>query len=303
MALPLMPKATAVWLVENTTLSFDQIAEFCGMHQLEIQAIADDEVAIGMRGLDPISNAQLTPEELDRCQADADARLELAKPKTPVPKARSKGARYTPVSKRQDRPDAIAWLVKNYPELSDAQISRLIGTTKPTINAVRDKTHWNTPNIKPQSPVGLGLCSEENLEKVIAVARARAGIVHTATLADADETETTVISAVAAAAIPSSLEPAPVADEAAAQLTAENVFATTDAPAGAAAAPDARSEQAVTAESVFGPAAGAATIAKPTVSAPADDSTPADESATADGEAGPPSDPGEGDPGEGDTTA
>ncbi len=291
MALPLMPKATAVWLVENTTLSFDQISEFCGMHQLEIQAIADDEVAIGMRGLDPISNAQLTPEELDRCQADADARLELAKPKTPVPKARSKGARYTPVSKRQDRPDAIAWLVKNYPELSDAQISRLIGTTKPTINAVRDKTHWNTPNIKPQSPVGLGLCSEQDLEKVIAVARARAGIVHTATLADADETETTIISAVAAAAIPSSLEPAPVADEAA-PLTAENVFATTDAPA--AAAPEAQSEPAVTAEIVFGPAAGAATIAKPPVSAPVDDS------ATADDEAGPPSDPGEGDPGEGD---
>ena len=253
MALPLMPKATAVWLVENTTLSFVQIAEFCGMHQLEIQAIADDEVAVGMRGLDPISNAQLTPEELDRCQADADARLELAKPKTPVPKARSKGARYTPVSKRQDRPDAIAWLVKNYPELSDAQISRLIGTTKQTINAVRDKTHWNTQNIKPQSPVGLGLCSEEELEKVIAVARARAGIVHTPTSAEDAEDVTMIITASAAALIPSSLESVPAVDETAAQLTAENVFASTDALAAAASTSDEPADQAVTAESVFGP--------------------------------------------------
>ncbi len=174
MALPLMPKATAVWLVENTSLTFEQISEFCGMHHLEVQAIADDEVAIGMRGLDPIVNSQLTQEEIERCQADLEARLALAKPKTPVPKARPRGARYTPVSKRQDRPDAIAWLVRNYPELGDAQISKLIGTTKPTINAVREKTHWNTSNIKPQGPVGLGLCSEEDLEKAVGLARTRA---------------------------------------------------------------------------------------------------------------------------------
>lgn len=178
MARPLMPKATAVWLVENTALTFRQIAEFCGLHELEVQAIADDEVAVGMQGLDPIQSGELTQEELERCEADATASLKAAKPSLPQPKAKTKGARYTPVAKRQDRPDAIAWLLKNYPEMSDGQISKLIGTTKPTINSVRDRSHWNTPNIKPQNPVGLGLCSSEDLEKVIAVARARAGTVH-----------------------------------------------------------------------------------------------------------------------------
>jgi hypothetical protein len=231
-----MPKATAVWLVENTTLTFDQIAEFCGMHQLEVQAIADDEVAIGMRGLDPIASSQLTQEEVDRCQADPEARLELAKPKTPVPSARPKGARYTPVSKRQDRPDAIAWMVKNFPELSDPQISKLVGTTKPTINAVRDKTHWNTTNIKPQSPVGLGLCSEAELEKAIDVARARAGIVHAA-----QPTET-------APAAPGGEEPAGAVPEAALTMPPE-------APAAAPVEVPAEAPQAApepTAESVFG---------------------------------------------------
>ena len=160
MALPLMPHATAVWLVENTALTFVQIAEFCGMHQLEVQAIADGEVDVGMRGLDPLISGQLTKEEIERCQADPTTRIALAIPDIPLPIARTKGARYTPVSKRQDRPDAIAWLVKTYPELSDAQISKLIGTTKPTINAVREKSHWNTPNITPQSPASLGLCSQ-----------------------------------------------------------------------------------------------------------------------------------------------
>lgn len=178
MAHPLMPKATAVWLVENSALTFVQIAEYCGLHTLEVQAIADDEVAIGMQGLDPIAGGELTQEELDRCIADADAKLEMAKQNIPLPKARQKGARYTPVSKRQDRPDAIAWLVKNHPELTDAQISRLIGTTKPTINAIRDRTHWNMANIKPQNPVALGLCISADLEKVVALARAKAGIVH-----------------------------------------------------------------------------------------------------------------------------
>ncbi len=174
MARPLMPKATAVWLVENTTLTFRQIAAFCGLHELEVQAIADDEVAIGMQGMDPIGCGELTPEEIERCTADPSAELVMAEPSIPIPKIKQKGARYTPVSKRQDRPDAIAWLLKNYEDLSDAQISRLVGTTKPTINSVRERTHWNMPQIKPRNPVGLGLCSSPELEKMVAVASARA---------------------------------------------------------------------------------------------------------------------------------
>ena len=170
---PLMPKATAVWLVENTALSFEQIADFCGLHVLEVNAIADDEVVVGMQGMNPVSAGELTSEEIERCQADPGARLNPAPKRTPV--AKKKSARYTPVSKRQDRPDAIAWLLKNYPVLSDAQISRLIGTTKPTINAIRDRSHWNTPNIKAQNPVGLGLCSAKDLEKIVSTAHARAG--------------------------------------------------------------------------------------------------------------------------------
>ncbi|MBT3766137.1 MAG: DUF1013 domain-containing protein [Rhodospirillaceae bacterium] len=181
MAQPLMPKATAVWLVENTVLTFDQIATFCGMHHLEVQAIADDEVAIGMQGMDPIANGELTQEEIDRCAADSSQHLVQAERKIVIPIHKKKGARYTPVSKRQDRPDAISWLLKNYPELSDAQISRLIGTTKPTINAIRDKTHWNSTNIKQQNPVSLGLCTGVDLEKIVAIARARAGTVHSKT--------------------------------------------------------------------------------------------------------------------------
>ena len=175
MAAPLMPKATAVWLVENTALTFEQIAEFCNLHPLEIQAIADGEVGIGIQGLDPIVNGELTQEEIDRCVSNPNGRLVQAKTRNPQPRAKPKGARYTPVSKRQDRPDAIAWLLKNYPELGDAQISRLIGTTKPTINSVRDKSHWNAQNIKPQNPVGLGLCSAQDLEKAVIRARKRQG--------------------------------------------------------------------------------------------------------------------------------
>jgi hypothetical protein len=175
MSLPLMPMATAVWLVDNTTLTFIQVAAFCGMHELEIQAIADGEAAIGIQGQDPIVNGQLTPEEISRSEADEDAVLQLAKPSIPLPASKPRGARYTPVSKRQDRPDAISWLVKHYPELTDANISRLIGTTKTTIVAVREKTHWNSPNIKQQNPVGLGLCSEADLEKFVTIARNKAG--------------------------------------------------------------------------------------------------------------------------------
>jgi len=163
MTQPLMPKATAVWLVENTALTFKQIADFCGLHILEVQAIADEEVAVGMQGLDPIANGQLTKEEIARCEEDPSAKLQLVKSDIPQPSARGKGPRYTPLSKRQDKPDAIAWLLRHYPELTDAQIGRLVGTTKPTINAVRDRTHWNSPNLKPRSPVELGICKHDDL--------------------------------------------------------------------------------------------------------------------------------------------
>lgn len=174
MTLPLMPKATAVWLVENTGLTFTQISAFCGLHDLEVQAIADGEVAIGLVGLDPLANGQLTQEEIERCEADPAARLQLLKSKLPQPTKRQKGPRYTPVTKRGDKPDAIAWLVREHPELSDAAISRLIGTTKQTINAVRDRTHWNSPNIKPRSPMALGLCSSVELNEAVAKSRKRA---------------------------------------------------------------------------------------------------------------------------------
>lgn len=179
MAHPLMPKAKAVWLVDNTTLTFEQVATFCGLHELEVQAIADDEVATGMQGLDPLAAGELSAEEIARCEADPVASLKISKSDVPEARAKRKGARYTPVSKRQDRPNAIAWLIKNYPELSDAQISKLVGTTKPTINSIRDRSHWNTTNITPQNPVGLGLCKGNELERLVAIARARAGTVHT----------------------------------------------------------------------------------------------------------------------------
>ncbi len=173
MPAPLMPKATAVWLVENTSLTFEQIADFCGLHPLEIQAVADGEVANQMQGLDPVANGQTTAEEIARCQADPETRLQLS-PQAIAPQLhRHKGPRYTPIAKRQDKPDAILFLLKSHPELSDAQISKLIGTTKPTIAAVRDRTHWNSPNIKPRHPVGLGLCTLEELEEAVSRTRAR----------------------------------------------------------------------------------------------------------------------------------
>lgn len=176
MALPLMPKATAVWLVENTSLSFEQIAAFCGMHSLEVQAIADGEVAVGMVGLDPIANGQLTKAEIERCEKNDMLRLKLLVVDLPQVAARSKGPRYTPITKRGDKPDALAWLLKFHPELSDAQTCRLIGTTKPTIAAVRDRTHWNATNIKPRNPVMLGLCTQRELEEAVALAIRRGGV-------------------------------------------------------------------------------------------------------------------------------
>lgn len=172
MTLPLMPKATAVWLIEKTALTFTQIAEFCGMHPLEVQAIADGEVAQGIVGYDPVANNQLTAEEIRRCEADANARLRLIPQANPI-KQRSKGARYTPVAKRNDRPDAIAFVLRNFPQLSEAQVIKLLGTTKDTIQKVRERTHWNSANIKPRDPVILGLCTQTDLNAMVTQANER----------------------------------------------------------------------------------------------------------------------------------
>lgn len=171
MSVPLMPKATAIWLVDNTTLSFDQIAGFCGLHHLEVQAIADGEVMGGMAGMDPVANGQVTKEEIAKGEADESYKLQMALSDIPQPVSRPKGPRYTPVSKRQDKPDGISWLLRHHPELSDAQIGHLIGTTKPTINSVRDRSHWNTANLQPRSPVELGLCTHMELTEVVLKAR------------------------------------------------------------------------------------------------------------------------------------
>lgn len=175
MTLPLMPKATAVWLVENTALSFEQIADFCGMHPLEVQGIADGEVSGGIRGLDPIAGGQLAMEEIKRCEADPKLRLEIMGTAKQYISQKTKGSRYTPVARRQDKPDAIAWLVRNFPTMTDAQISKLVGTTKNTISAVRGKTHWNSSNIKPRDPVLLGLCTQTHLDAAVATIRATSG--------------------------------------------------------------------------------------------------------------------------------
>ena len=164
MAKLLHPKATAVWLVDNTSLSFEQIADFCTMHPLEVKAIADGESATGIKGLDPIMTGQLNRDEIERGEKDIKHKLKLAPPKVRVPESKRKGPRYTPVSKRQDRPNAILWLVRNHPELKDAQISRLVGTTKNTIEQIRERTHWNSANLTPMDPVTLGLCSQIDLD-------------------------------------------------------------------------------------------------------------------------------------------
>ena len=189
----LMPKATAVWLIDNTTLTFDQIGDFCALHPLEVKGIADGEVAIGMTGLNPITAGQLTHEEIERCSKDSTQALQLSEAKVPRPRGRTKGPRYTPVSKRQDRPNAIAWLVRNFPELTDGQIGRLVGTTKSTITSVRDRTHWNIANIKAQDPVALGIISRQDLTTEIEKARRAAERAEKrkkkqAQVTDADET-------------------------------------------------------------------------------------------------------------------
>ena len=167
MALPLMRKATAVWLVENTSLTFSQIANFCGLHELEVSGIADGEVASGIRGMDPITSNQLTEQEIKRCESDPNSKLELIINPATIGETKRRGPRYTPLSKRQDKPAAIAWLVKFYPDLPDSQIIKLVGTTKPTIKAVRERSHWNITNIVPTDPVLLGLCKQVELDKAI----------------------------------------------------------------------------------------------------------------------------------------
>jgi hypothetical protein len=163
---PLMPKATAVWLVDNTALSFEQIADFCKLHPLEVRSIADGDAAQGIKGMDPIQAGQLTREEIEKAEGDPAHKLKLADPKVRLPEAKvtGKGGRYTPVSRRQDRPNAILWLVRNHPELKDAQIMRLVGTTKSTITSIRDRTHWNSASLQPMDPVTLGLCSQIQLD-------------------------------------------------------------------------------------------------------------------------------------------
>jgi len=171
---PLMPHATASWLVDNTSLSFTQIAEFCGLHILEVQAMADDLASSKYTGRDPIHSGELTHAEIERGQADPNYALVMQK--APVQVSRTKGPRYTPVSKRQDKPDGIAWLLRNHPEISDAQISRLIGTTRNTITAIRERTHWNIQNIQSKDPVTLGLCSQRELDAIVAKAAKKAGL-------------------------------------------------------------------------------------------------------------------------------
>ncbi len=170
---PIMAKATAVWLVDNTTLSFKQIGDFCGLHELEVQGIADGDVAAGVKGFDPIANNQLTQEELDKAQADRSHKLKLKFYAAAVGEEKRRGPRYTPLSKRQDRPASILWLVKFHPELSDGQISKLVGTTKPTIQAIRERTHWNISNIEPIDPVALGLCKQSELDAAVQKAAAK----------------------------------------------------------------------------------------------------------------------------------
>lgn len=170
--LPLMPKATAVWLIDNTSLTFKQIARFCGLHELEVEGIADGDVASGIMGSDPIVAGQLTKEEIARCEKDESASLEINKSVADSMLVKKK-AKYTPMARRQDKPDAIYWFVRNYPDIEDKKIIKLIGTTKNTIAAIRDKSHWNMQNIRPRDPVLLGLCTQTELDKLVNSADAK----------------------------------------------------------------------------------------------------------------------------------
>ncbi|RPH74312.1 MAG: DUF1013 domain-containing protein [Hyphomicrobiales bacterium] len=225
---PLMPKATAVWLVENTALSFRQIADFCSLHELEVKGIADGDVAAGIKGMDPVTGGQLTRDEIARGEADASYRLKILESKVNIPVQRSTaGPRYTPVSRRGDRPDAIAWLLRYHPELPDSAIMKLVGTTKSTIASVKDRSNWNSSNIKPVDPVSLGLCSQLDLDFAVQKAARKAGkVVPDAaaprTLIPAAEIEGTAAYAAAEAA----REPEPQAEpEREKTYDADSVFA------------------------------------------------------------------------------
>src|SRR5689334_14199787 len=219
----LMPKATAVWLVDNTSLSFEQIAAFCGLHPLEVQGVADGDVAGGIMGVNPIQNGQLTREEIEKAEADPDYRMKIEDPKVRVAAAKRKGPRYTPISRRNERPNAIKWLLRNHPELKDAQIMRLVGTTKSTIDAVREGTHWNTSNLAASDPVTLGLCSQIDLDLEVKRAAARSG----APLGDEADQGTMLMSAEEALATAggktgSTLPRTPATDDEGAARTAED---------------------------------------------------------------------------------
>ena len=218
-ATPLMPKATAVWLVANTALSFDQIAEFCHLHPLEVQAIADGEAAQSIKGLDPVLTGQLTREEIQAAEADTNHKLGILTQRVSAPAAKRRGPRYTPVSRRQDRPNAILWLLRNHSELKDAAIMRLVGTTKPTIESIRGRTHWNANNLQPTDPVALGLCSQIDLDFEVEKAAKNAppsAAPEGATLLPASETTTAAAALAAAALRPERSAEKEAADEASA---------------------------------------------------------------------------------------
>jgi uncharacterized protein len=233
---PLMPKATAVWLIDNTSLSFDQIADFCGLHALEVQGIADGEVAVGIVGRDPMANGELTREEIDRCEGDASGRLVMLVPEIDLQQRRT-GPKYTPLSKRQNRPDAIAWLIKFHPELTDAQVCKMVGTTKPTVVSVRDRSHWNTPNLAPQDPVSLGMCTQTELDEAVQAAAKRLqrkeDRERRAAAKAAREKEAAALALQAEAAAAAEAEPTPVAET---PVPAEEAAAATSQPEDAAPA-------------------------------------------------------------------
>jgi len=219
---PLMPIATAVWLIDNTSLSFDQIAEFCGLHPLQVKGVADGDVGASVRGIDPITTHQLTREEIEKGQADETYRLKLSRPKTIVADKPRKGPRYTPVSKRQNRPDAIAWMVRNHPEVPDSQIAKLLGTTKTTIQSVRERTHWNSQNIQPQDPVGLGLCTQTDLDAVVRKAAAKAAKLKRAAPSEGPSLKPAED---APAPEPAPVEPAPAPEDKLKEIDLDKVFA------------------------------------------------------------------------------
>jgi uncharacterized protein len=216
---PLMPIATAVWLIDNTSLTFDQVAEFCGLHPLQVRGVADGDVGGGVRGIDPITTHQLARDEIEKGQQDPDYKLKILPPKTIVAERTRKGPRYTPVSKRQNRPDAIAWMVRNHPEIADAQIAKLLGTTKTTIQSVRDRSHWNSTNLQPQDPVGLGLCTQIDLDTIVRKAAAKR-----AKLEAANPDAGPSLKPIAETGAP---EPAPTSEETADKVDLSKVFADT----------------------------------------------------------------------------